>query len=166
MKILTVVRHARSSHAQAGLTDSERPLNERGRREAPDMGRRLADRGATADRIISSPAERARATAEIIAGAIGYPPASIHIDARLYDGDADGLLHVVQELDDALVRVMLCGHNPDVTELVHGFSIAPVGNLPTCGVVELWLAADRWRDVGPATAAEVVFDHPRRSPAP
>src|SRR5450631_3680242 len=112
MKTLILVRHAKSSWEDAALPDKERPLNERGKRDAPDMGKRLAKRDVKPELILSSPARRAFATAKIIAKSLGYKLKNIVVDDRLYPGAADEILNSIHRLDKQLDRVMIVGHNP------------------------------------------------------
>jgi phosphohistidine phosphatase len=161
LKILILVRHAKSSWKDASLADRDRPLNKRGKRDAPEMGRRLAARGAAPDLIVSSPAARALATARIIAEAVGYPVDAIREDERLYLASPAELLEAIRDLDDGYDRVFLFGHNPGLTELVNELSEPAVDNVPTCGLVELRLAAERWADVSPDTVRRVSFDTPK-----
>ena len=93
MKTLFLVRHAKSSWDDTTLPDKDRPLNERGERDAPKMGKRLAKRDVKTDLILSSPARRALTTAKIIAKSIDYKPKKIVVDDRLYPGAADDLLN-------------------------------------------------------------------------
>jgi phosphohistidine phosphatase len=162
MKILTLIRHAKSSWKEPSLPDWDRPLNRRGRRDAPLMGQRLAERGAYADLVISSPAVRALATAEAIAVEIEYPWTEIVVDERLYEADLFEWLEVIQDLDDALDRVMCVGHNPGLTELVNYLSPDRIDNVPTCGIVELRFDTQRWALVGNLEPTGVEFDCPKR----
>lgn len=164
MKTLFLIRHAKSSWDDPSLPDHERPLNDRGKRDAPMMGERLAERGVTADLIISSPAVRALTTAEIIAKKIGYKRKNIVVDARIYGARPDTLLYVIQELDDAYARVMLFGHNPELTELAHRFS-ADIQDMPTCAVAEFTFDTAHWAEVGrPCRPVRVAFDAPKKKP--
>ncbi len=92
MKTLFLVRHAKSSRDDPTLPDKERPLNDRGMRDAPRMGERLAKQGAQPDLILSSPAVRALATAELIAKRLDYKVKDIVVDQRLYAAAPDDLL--------------------------------------------------------------------------
>ena len=161
MKTLVLVRHAKSSWKDASLPDRERPLNRRGKRDAPEMGRRLADLGGVPDLILSSPATRAMETARIIAEKVGHPADAIRGDERIYEAGPAEILDVIRELDDALERVFLFGHNPGLTQLVNELSEPIVDNVPTCGVVELRLAIDRWADVARTTARRGAFLTPK-----
>ena len=125
------------------MPDRERPLNDRGKRDAPKMGRRLAALGVSPDVILASPARRALKTARILAEELGYRLEDIRVDARLYASEPDVLLQVIRELGDGKKCVMLVGHNPEMTELAHRFS-SGITHLPTCAVAEFAFAADSW----------------------
>ena len=99
MKTLILIRHAKSSWNNPGVPDRLRPLNKRGKRDAPVMGERLAERGIEVDRVISSPATRALATAEAITGEIGFPWDEVIVDERLYHADKLEMLEVIQCLE-------------------------------------------------------------------
>lgn len=163
MKKLTLVRHAKSSWKDPHLTDEERPLNQRGRRDAPEMGRRLAERDVVPDLLISSPAERALTTAQLIAEAIGYPPEGIEEEDLLYLAGVDEWMEVIWSLDDALDQVMLFGHNPGLTDLVNTISTLRLANVPTCGVIELAFDIDRWCQVGRVRPRQATFDYPKKA---
>ena len=111
MKRLYIVRHAKSSWDDPFQDDFDRPLNKRGRKDAPRMGRRLAEKEIHPDMLISSPAERARATCVLIAERIGYPLTSVQTDQRLYHADEDQLLAVVRGFNRHNDEVMLFSHN-------------------------------------------------------
>lgn len=162
MKTLILVRHAKSSWKDRSLADRDRPLNKRGKRDAPEMGRRLAARGGAPDLVVSSPAVRALTTARVIAEALGYPVSEIVEDERAYMASAEGLLDVIHGLDDGFDRVFLFGHNPGFTELVNHLSEEEIENVPTCGVVEFRVAAERWADLVPMLVQRIDFDYPKR----
>ena len=162
MKILFLVRHAKSSRDDPGLSDKERPLNDRGRRDAPKMGERLAKQGVKPDLILSSPAVRALTTAEIIATKLNYRTKDIVVDQRLYASTPDDLLEVIHELGDKLKRVMLVGHNPELTELAHGLS-AEITDMPTCAVAEFTFATKSWSNVGKHAPSRVNVRSPTQS---
>lgn len=160
MKTLFLVRHAKSSRDDPMLADRERPLDDRGRHDAPGMGHRLAKRDAKPDAIFSSPARRALTTARLIAKELGFDRDRIVVDERLYATSADELLAVVRSLDDRLGRVMLFGHNPELTDLAHRLS-ATIANLPTCAVVEFGFDTPSWSKVGEIAPARVALDTPK-----
>lgn len=162
MKQLTLVRHAKSSWKEKGQDDFDRPLNERGKRDAPMMGRRLAQTHIAPDLIVSSPAKRAITTARIIADAIGYTTSNIVLNKMIYEAELKDLFKVINGFDDHAQHVMLFGHNPGLTELTIYLTIAPIDNVPTCGVVRVELAVDTWADVKQGSGTLIEFDYPKK----
>lgn len=162
MKTLFLIRHAKSSWDNAALPDKDRPLSDRGKRDAPKMGKRLAKRDVKPDLILSSPAMRALTTAEIIAKRLDYKLKEIVVDDRLYAGEADDLLKLIHELGDTLKRVMLFGHNPELTDLAHRLS-SEITHMPTCAVAEFTFDAKSWSNIGKAKPAKVALDYPKKS---
>lgn len=132
METLFLVRHA--SRDDPSLSDREQPLDDRGRHDAPGIGKRRASRKVKPHLIVSSPALRALATVQLI-------------DDRLYASSADSLLAVVHALDNKLDGVMLCGHNPEFTDLAHRLS-SEITDMPTCAVAEFRYDTKAWGDVG------------------
>ena len=161
MKTLFLVRHAKSSWDDAALPDKDRPLNARGKRDAPKMGKRLAKRDVTPDLILSSPARRALTTAQIIGKKLDYKLKNMVVDDRLYGGEADDLLNVIYKLRDKVECVMLFGHNPALTELAHRLS-SGITQLPTCAVAEFTFDVKSWSNVGKAKPRKVARDYPRK----
>jgi phosphohistidine phosphatase len=160
MKTLFLIRHAKSSWDDTALADKDRPLNARGNRDAPKMGKRLAKRGVKPDLILSSPAARAVMTAEIIAKKLDYRRMKIVVNDRLYAVEADQLLDVIRKLGDKLERVMLIGHNPELTELAHRLS-SNITHLPTCAVAEFTFDAKSWSHVGKDKPTKVTLEYPK-----
>ena len=115
MKTLVLVRHAKSSWSDPSLDDFDRPLNKRGERNAPEMGRRLGESGLQPDIFVSSPANRARSTAEIIAKELDYPADNIIYHGDLYHASPGDLLEAVRSLGDNIETAFLFGHNPGIT---------------------------------------------------
>jgi phosphohistidine phosphatase len=160
MKTLLLVRHAKASRDDPSMPDRERPLDDRGRRDAPRMGKRLAERAVKPDLIVSSPALRALTTAQLMADEIGYARKDIVVDDRLYASSADDLLAVVRALDKRLDRVMLFGHNPEFTDLARQLS-SEIVDMPTCAVAEFRFDAKAWSDVGGVEAVKVKLETPK-----
>ncbi len=164
MKTLFLVRHAKSSWKDVSLPDALRPLSKRGRRDAPMMGRRLADRGVEVELIVTSPATRAVATAEALAEELSVPWDEVVADDRLYDADAEDILTVIEEQDEWIDSLMVIGHNPALTSLANYVGRADLDNVPTTGVVELQYDVSRWSEMASARPKEIVFDYPKKSP--
>ena len=160
MKTLFLIRHAKSSRDDPAVPDKERPLNERGMRDAPKVGERLAEQGVKPDLILSSPAVRALATAEIIARKLGYKVKDIVVDERLYATTADDLLHVIRKIRDKPKRVMLFGHNPEFTDLAHRLS-SSITDMPTCAVAEFSFDSKSWSTVGKRAPAKAALLRPK-----
>lgn len=161
MKTIFLVRHAKSSWDDAALPDRDRPLAERGERDAPEMARRLAKRGVEPDLILSSPAKRALATAKIIARELDYKRKDIETDDRLYPGQVSELLSMIHALDDRFERVMLFGHNPAMAELAHHLS-SSITRMPTCAIAEFSFDAKSWSELDSATLSRVTLDYPKK----
>lgn len=153
MKLLTLLRHAKSDWGDAGLADFDRPLNERGRKDAPLMGRFLAAVGLLPDLVVSSPARRARQTSEAAAQAAGYRR-RIQWEEAIYMASLDTLLAVVQSLPDDAGHALLVGHIPGFEELASalmgaGGRDAYGLHMPTAAAAHIVLAIDLWREARP-----------------
>jgi phosphohistidine phosphatase len=163
MKTLYVIRHAKSSWADPLASDFERGLNNRGKRDAPKMGKRLKEKEVSPDTIISSPAKRALSTARRVAEVIKFPKAGIKTDSKLYHADEDTILAVVQNIKDNQDIVMIFGHNPGLTDFVNAIANEDpyIDNVPTCGVIALSLPVNSWQDVTWKSAKLLFFDYPK-----
>ena len=159
---LYLVRHAKSSWHDSTLDDAERPLNKRGRRDAPMMGKRLANAGYVPDLIVTSPANRAFTTARTIAREVGYPRAHIVRDDDLYLCNVDTLLRIVRATDRGVASLMLFGHNPGFTDFANELSDQRVDNVPTCGMFCVDFVVGDWSEAAPGIGHFVAFDYPKR----
>jgi len=157
-KVLYLVRHAKSSWSDSSLSDRDRPLNKRGRRNAPDMGRRMAEQGHKPELIISSPANRAYSTACRIAREIAYEQADIVTDDRLYFASMRKLL---EGLDDQYQKVMIVGHNPAMTSLLNDLAGISVFNMPTCAIAVLGFDINYWADLHKVEGELLGYDYPK-----
>lgn len=162
MKTLYLLRHAKSSWSEPGLSDQQRPLNSRGSRDAPAMGQRFSDRGESVDLVISSPARRAQDTARLFAGTCGYAPSEIETDANLYFLGSGSIEDVILAQDDRLQALMLVFHNPDITHFANSIDYDfHVYNIPTSGLVRFDCDIGSWRDWSPDVTAFDYFDYPK-----
>jgi len=162
-KILYLVRHAKSSWKDHSLADIDRPLNKRGRRSAPDMGRRMSDQGHKPDLIVSSPANRAFTTARKIAKETGYEASDIVIDKRMYFSGTGGMQELLEELDDRYQKVMIVGHNPAMTGLLYDLADSSVFNMPTCAVAVIGFDMSSWADLRSTDGDLLGYDYPKGS---
>jgi phosphohistidine phosphatase len=162
VKRLYLVRHAKSSWRDPELDDFDRPLNKRGKRDAPFMGQRLSDADIQPDLIISSPAKRAAKTAKIIAAQIEYPLKKIKWTESLYAAGTLTLLGILQEIGDSVEQAILVGHNPGLTLLAEFLTSEAVDNIPTSGVYAMDLDLGSWTQTGEGSGIPVFFDYPKK----
>jgi len=163
MKIICLVRHAKSSWDDPYLDDFDRPLNARGRHDAPVMARRVLERGILPDLILSSPANRAAATARTFAGHLRYPLERVRFEAGLYDAGVNDLLGAMGTIEAAVGTLLLVGHNPGLTALADRLLGIPLGNIPTAGVCGLSLDIPAWDAVARQRAELLFFDFPKKT---
>lgn len=166
MKTLFLIRHAKSSWDNPDLTDFDRPLNKRGQKDAPRMGKRLKEKRVTPDRMITSPAVRAFATCKEIARVLGFAEEKIIADRRLYHADEDQILKVIKELKDSPRDseevVMLFGHNPGLTEFANSLLNETMENIPTTGIVAATLNVNQWQEVRFGCGVMEFFEFPKQ----
>jgi phosphohistidine phosphatase len=163
MKTLYIIRHAKSSWADPIASDFERGLNDRGKRDAPKMGKRLKEKEIHPDIMISSPAKRALATAKRISEVIKYRKERIKIESKLYHADEDTILSLVQNINDNHNSAMVFGHNPGLTDFVNAISSEEINidNVPTCGIAAFTLPVESWKDASLKSAKFLFFDYPK-----
>ena len=164
-RVLYLVRHAKSSWSHEGLLDRDRPLNRRGERDAPRMARRLAARDRPPEAIVSSPAVRARTTAEIFAEEFGISGSDFRIDPDLYGAGVVDLLESARGFSDDVYSALLFAHDPGLTELAGALSQYEIAHLPTCGVVTVEFQIGRWQEVEVTSGRVIHFDFPKRDDA-
>jgi len=162
MKKLLLIRHAKSSWLDHTLTDFERPLNDRGRMYAPMMGELLARQGAKPDIIYSSPANRALATARIIAEKLNYPLDDIIVKEKIYEGHHHDLMQLINALDDKYEYAVFFGHNPAFTFLAEQLTHQEIGNIPTCGVYGISFKWDKWSKIREGDGENFLFLYPKK----
>jgi phosphohistidine phosphatase len=155
VKTLLVLRHAKSSWAEDGIDDHARPLNTRGERDAPRMGRLLKAQNLLPDLIISSDAVRARSTAEAVRAAAQVRKA-IQLEPRLYHASAAEIIAVLRAVvDEAAASVLIVGHNPGLEELLARLTGAHE-SFPTAALAHISLPIDRWSDLKSSTRGTLV----------
>ncbi|OCX54495.1 histidine phosphatase family protein [Mucilaginibacter sp. PPCGB 2223] len=158
MKKLMLVRHAKSGWDIPDLTDFERPLNHRGEETAPEMAQRLLNKGIVPQYIVSSPAERAKATAQIFADT--FKLAGPEYDMAIYEANTSALLSVVNKLPDEYNYIALFGHNPGISDLVY-YLTDKMYEMPTCAVVVIHFNAVSWQYISDSTGTIEYYDYPK-----
>ena len=166
MKQLYLIRHAKSSWDNPQLSDIKRPLNSRGKHDAPLMGKRLKEMGVQPDFIISSPAKRANKTAKKIAEQLGYSKKAISIRDEMYLEGIRSMLSLVQDLDEKYKSVFLVGHNPDLTSFAYLLTHHRVDNIPTCGIFCVSFDIIFWKDIAEGSGKLLFFDYPKNMSIP
>jgi phosphohistidine phosphatase len=166
VKTLYLVRHAKSSWADATLADHERPLNKRGLRDAPTMGQRLAEKKVKVDAMWVSPALRAVETARLLAQAVNISKKSVEIHDRLYSSSIDDLLFEIGSCSEKVKSLLIVGHNPVLTELadflIDKRQAAEIMAIPTCGIVALEFSGSSWQQIKKNEGRFLFFDYPKK----
>lgn len=161
MKTLYIMRHAKSSWKYEDLSDHDRPLNKRGRDDAPLMAQELAINNTKLQLIISSPAVRALTTATLVARELNYDADDIMVEERIYGADAEELLEITREAPAEVDSLMLVGHNEAITEFANLISPKHIASMPTAGVVALRFDCKSWYDIARENAELLFFDTPK-----
>lgn len=162
MKTLILVRHAKSSWKDSSLADIDRPLNKRGKRDAPFMGALMKKENILPDLLLSSPAKRACTTAKIFAEELGLKKIDVVTDEQIYLSSASELIDVINEIEDKYNKVMMFGHNPGFTTLNNYLTDHYVDNIPTCGISVIEFDLNSWQDVSAGTGKLVQYEYPKK----
>ena len=159
---LILLRHAKSDWSDSSRRDFDRPLNKRGNRNAPAMGRLLRENQLVPQLVISSDANRAQTTARLVAAELGYDEQQIRLSNALYLAAPRTMLELLAEVDADTESVMMVAHNPGMTDLANRLSDARIDNLPTCGVFVVDFDTPDWTAVGDRPGTFVYFWCPRQ----
>ncbi|MGI9569867.1 MAG: SixA phosphatase family protein [Desulfobulbia bacterium] len=162
MKHLYLIRHGKSSWSDPSLSDFSRPLNKRGKRDVPLMGKRMAVLEKQPDMIISSPAKRARRTARGIGATLGFRKKEIILDDELYSFSSQGLLDVIKKTPAPVEVLAVVGHNHGLTECAELLSGESLINVPTCGIVLISFDVSSWDMIFDGGGSMLLFDYPKR----
>lgn len=162
IKTLCLIRHAKSSWKFPALKDFDRPLNKRGRRDAPFMGALLVKKKIVPDQIISSPANRAITTAGMIAKELSYPNNKIIEKRDLYEATTDDLLKAAQGVEENVKSLFLVGHNPGITYFAEKLSDKEIDNIPTCGIFAIGFEVESWGQVDYGKGIFRFFEYPKK----
>jgi len=155
------MRHAKSSWDDFSISDFDRPLNARGEKAAPLMGEVLKQKNIKPDLLLSSPANRAKTTAKIIADITGYGSENITYQKSIYESSEMNIMMIVNAIDESVDSCMLVGHNPALTSVINALSRFSLDNLPTAGIVAITFEG-AWKDIKPMSGAFVFFEYPKK----
>lgn len=162
MKTIYIIRHAKSSWSISGQSDFERPLNDRGHKDAPVMAKRMLDKNLKIDAFISSPALRARQTCEHFCKAYNVNKNDIVFIDSLYHASPSTISNIVAQIDDQFKHVAIFTHNPGVTEYAENLiEDVYIDNMPTCGIFSVAAKTDKWNDFDDAQKSFLFFDYPK-----
>lgn len=160
---MLLVRHAKSSWDDFSLPDFDRPLNERGKRDAPMMAKRLLNKGVNLDLLVSSPAKRAKRTAQAFAEILGKEKEKILYDEELYMASAEQFFAVISRLDNSFNNVAIFSHNPGITSFANSLQVASIDEMPTCSILAISSPAQSWLDFRESQKKFWFFDYPKNT---
>lgn len=162
MKTLLIIRHAKAENAFT-LNDFERPLNERGRKDAPVMAQRLIEKQIAIDAFISSPAKRAKSTAAFFCETMGGTENDLLLISALYHAPPEIFYEVINAADDTFDTIAVFAHNPGITYFVNELTNVQIDNMPTCAVFAVSTAITHWKDFAAAKKEFLFFDYPKNN---
>jgi phosphohistidine phosphatase len=161
MKTILIVRHAKSSWENFTVSDYERPLNERGQKNAPEMASRVLKKGVKADVLLSSPARRAHTTAKLFAVVWKMDPSRITIVTDLYNPSHEAFVNTILTAPDTAETIALFSHNPVITEFANSLSKKKIEHMPTCSVFAVKADIKLWSDFEVGNSEFFFFDTPK-----
>lgn len=161
MKSVILVRHAKSSWDDPVLSDFDRPLNERGKHDAPLMAARLLERKVSIDAFLTSPAKRARKTAVLFAEAFDLHKDKLILIPELYHAEPEAFYQTIANASDRDHSIALFSHNPGITTFVNTLTTVTVDDMPTCAVFAVKTSIHHWKDFREAAKEFWFFDYPK-----
>jgi len=159
--MLLLIRHAKSGWEDASLSDFERTLTERGKSDARMMAKRLIKKSIQIDSFVSSPAKRAKKTAEIFMKEFNEDEKKLSLIPSLYEASVKDFYEAVESLNDNYDTVALFSHNPGITEFVNSLECSPIYNMPTCAIFALKTKTVHWKEFREAQKEFLFFDYPK-----
>lgn len=157
------MRHAKSSWQEVGLSDFDRPLNDRGKEDAPQMAKKLLDRKIKIDCFVSSPAKRAQKTAKLFMKEYDEKKEKLILVPSLYEASVRNFYAAVENFDDACDTVAIFSHNPGITEFVNSLTEYSTDNMPTCAVFAISIETTKWRHFEESNKSLLFFDFPKNA---
>jgi len=158
---LFLIRHAKSSWDDPSINDFDRPLNERGKKDAPEIAKRLKDKKIKIDAFVSSPAKRARQTCNRFVKEFDHKKKKILLEEKLYEPTEENFYDVVEHLKDKWSTVAIFSHNPGITSFVNSLTETKVDDMPTCSVFAIKTDAEKWNDFKNAEKKFWFLDYPK-----
>lgn len=162
MKLVTLIRHAKSSWDNANLSDFERPLNARGRRDAEFMSKMLPTLLPNPDMIYCSKAQRAMETAGYFLESYNFPSDKVLYDYGLYENGIRYLIKIIQNTPEFANNLIIIGHNPDITAFSNAFTGTYFDNVPTCGIIGIEFEIDKWTEFSHEIGKIRFYEYPKK----
>jgi phosphohistidine phosphatase len=160
-KQLLLIRHAKSSWDDAGIDDFDRPLNERGNKDAPVMARRLLKKNISIDAFISSAARRAKKTCSLFMQEFNVDQKKMIVNQKLYLAPADEFYKSIADVDDAYETIAVFAHNSGITDFANSLTKVKIDNMPTCSIFAVSVKAKTWSQFKNAEKEFLFFDYPK-----
>lgn len=161
MKKLVLIRHAKSDWSNPFLDDFLRPLNKRGKRNAPLMANLLKEKNIRPDLIISSPSIRTKQTLEYFIKQLNYKD-EVRFEESIYEASYENLLKVIKDIPNIHKTVSLIGHNPGLCDLTNFLVDKSFENIPTCSIVEIDFDTKNWKDISKENSNLISFEYPKK----
>jgi phosphohistidine phosphatase len=162
MKELYLLRHAKSSWDDPTIDDIDRPLNKRGKNDAVFMGNVMRQLNLFPEIIVSSSAKRAYSTAKRIAGVLEYEKERVIKDSELYDCSVEHFYVFIKSLNDVYNKILIVGHNPEITLFTNKLCNESIANIPTCGLAVIKTNAKFWSDISFGNGILSSFEYPKK----
>ena len=163
MKSILLIRHAKSSWDDITIADFDRPLNERGKKDAPVIAQRLLERKIKIDAFVSSPAKRAKKTAQIFAEKYNVSKENIIFISDLYEAGPENFYTAVAAFDERYNTVAIFSHNPGITSFANQMEVAKIDDMPTCAVFGVQSSVSNWKDFRQGEKTFWFFEYPKKS---
>ncbi|MFI5187294.1 MAG: SixA phosphatase family protein [Chitinophagales bacterium] len=158
-KTLFLIRHAKSSWGDPSIHDFDRPLNEKGKKDAPAMAKKLKNQKIKIDAFVSSPAKRARQTCIRFIKELDFEKKKIILEEKLYQANEESFYEVVQGLKNKWENAALFSHNPGITSFANSLTETKVDDMPTCSVFAVKIDTDKWKDFKTSKKEFLFFDY-------
>jgi phosphohistidine phosphatase len=160
-KTIFLIRHAKSSWADPLLKDFDRPLNERGKEDAPAMAKKIKDKKIIVDALVSSPAKRARQTCKYFAKEFDFKKNKIRLEPKLYEAGEENFYAVIESLKNKWDNVAIFSHNPGITSFANSLTETRIDDMPTCSIFAIKINEDKWKNFRTAKKEFWFFDSPK-----
>ncbi len=159
-KKILLVRHAKAEAESQGQSDFDRELTSTGLSQSYEMGKILAAENISLQLIISSSSSRTKSTAETLAQLTSYPLDKVLFSEEAYNGSMRNLMEIINNLSNEIESVMLVGHNPGISYLSEYLTHESIGDMPTCGIVNVKFENIRWKEISAGSGKLVWFKYP------